>query len=237
MFGAKISQGRAHAIRCTYPLRRRRRRTSSRVNSAARHSATVRIIACLYVDIYISYHFPTPRHKSSGHSLNNFFFFFLFSLFLCLSFDHPSCTCIRIPFVLPSPTSAQLTSTSRRRRRRRTLGPYIQKEYFSILYIIVLSYRHRRRCCCWCWCFGRNNTPWTSRDYKPTQSPALWYKLYTCLFRPSEVYTYKMCIKYNTRTHAQTRMHSYKHVVFRILCTRTSVIDSNDIETAVTKNK
>jgi hypothetical protein len=79
VFGTRISQSCAHA---TYSLRRhRRRRTSFRVSLAARrHSATARIIACLYVDIYISYHFPTPRHKSSGNSLNNFFFL-LFSSF------------------------------------------------------------------------------------------------------------------------------------------------------------
>lgn len=88
MFSAKISQGCAHA---TYSLRHHRRhRTSFGVSSAAwRHSETARIIACLYVDIYISYHFPTPRHKSSGHSLNNFFFL-LFCFFPSIFFVSPS---------------------------------------------------------------------------------------------------------------------------------------------------
>lgn len=64
VLAAKISQGRLAA-----------QRETGIVSAKAAALVTTKIIACLYVDIYISYHFSTSAHKSSRHSLNNLFFF------------------------------------------------------------------------------------------------------------------------------------------------------------------
>lgn len=97
VFAAKISQGHKYTLTHTpHTHTHTKEHTDVQIRTHTRmictrtsvpppplsywvNSATTRIIACLYVDIYISYHFPTPRHKSSGHSLNNFFFFFFLS--------------------------------------------------------------------------------------------------------------------------------------------------------------
>lgn len=106
---------------------------------------------CLFIRWHLyKLSFSDPRHKSSGHSLNNFFFLFLSpscrtSLYICvcLSLSHSIYLLyltVSTPFSLPSPASAILTSTSRFDHTKGTLLWW----YW-----------------CWCFCLGWNSTLWT----------------------------------------------------------------------------